>query len=38
MAIDPKTQEVLNFLAENNDGGEKRYPYNRTTQYLLISI
>ena len=33
MAIDPKTQEVLNFLAENNDGGEKRYPYNRTTQY-----
>ena len=24
MAIDPKTQEVLNFLAENNDGGEKK--------------
>ena len=33
MAIDPKTQEVLNFLAENNDGGEKKNPYNRTTQY-----
>ncbi len=33
MAIDPKTQEVLNFLAENNDGGERRYPYNKVTQY-----
>mgnify|MGYP001038394466 FL=1 len=33
MAIDDKTQKALSFLAENNDGGEKKYPYNRVTQY-----
>ena len=33
MALDDKTQKALSFLAENNDGGEKKYPYNRVTQY-----
>ncbi|BCU94414.1 MAG: hypothetical protein CM15mV5_0690 [uncultured marine virus] len=33
MAIDPKTQEVLNFLAENNDWWGKEVPINRVTQY-----